>query len=125
MAEPSIDARINVSMIAMPKPCWMNPIIDFLAADRLPADGKEAYRVHWMVARYWLSTDHKLYRRSFRGPYLQCLHPSKDEELLIELHEGVCVSHVGGRTLAYRVMTQGFWWPQMHKDVVEYVRKCE
>ena len=22
-------------------------------------------------------------------------------------------------------MTQGFWWPQMQKDAVEYVRKCE
>ena len=61
MAEPSIDSRINVSMIAMPKPCWMNPIIDFLAADRLPANGKEAYRVRRMAARYWLSPDHKLY----------------------------------------------------------------
>lgn len=42
------------------------------------------------------------------GPYLLCLHPDKVEELLAELHEGVCGSHVGGQSLAYRAMTQGF-----------------
>ena len=42
-----------------------------------------------------------------------------------ELHEGVCDSHVGGRSLAHRAMTQGFWWPQMQKDAMEYVRKCK
>ena len=46
-------------------------------------------------------------------------------ELLVELHDGVCGSHVGGRSLAHRAVTQGFWWPQMQKDVAEYVRKCE
>ena len=96
MAKPSIDARINVSMIVMPEPCWMNPIIDFLATDRLPVDERKVDRVRRMVAWYWLSAYHKLYRWSFGGPYLQCLHPSKVEELLTELHEGVCGSHVGG-----------------------------
>ena len=54
-----------------------------------------------------------------------CLHREKVNELLAELHDGVCGSHVGGRLLAHRAMTQGFWWPQMQKDVVEYVREFE
>ena len=29
MAEPSIDARVNVLMIAVSEPCWMDSIIDF------------------------------------------------------------------------------------------------
>ena len=29
MAKPSIDARVNVLMIAVSEPCWMDPIIDF------------------------------------------------------------------------------------------------
>ena len=64
-----------------------------------------------MAARYWLSTDRKLYQRSFGGPYLLCLHPEKVAELLVELHDGVCGNHVGGCLLAHRAMTQGFWWP--------------
>ena len=29
MAKPSINARVNVLMIAVSEPCWMDPIIDF------------------------------------------------------------------------------------------------
>ena len=130
--EPSIKvavdegaARVEVTAVATFEPCWMNPIIDFLAENRAPDDEKEANKIRRVAARYWLSKDQKLYCRSFRGLYLLCLHPKKVGQLLVELHEGVCGSHVGGRSLAHRVMTQGFWWPQMQKDVVEYVRKCE
>ena len=75
------------------------------------ADEKEAEKVRRIAAWYWLFADHKLYQRSFGEPYLQCLHSSKIEELLTELHDGVCGSYVGGRSLAHRVMTRGFWWP--------------
>ena len=107
-------------MVTTIEPCWMDPIINFLAKDRLPVDEKEAVKVCQTVVRYWLSADRKLYRRSFNGPYLQYLHASKIEELLAELHDGMCGSHVGGRSLAHRAMTQGFWWPRMQKDAAEY-----
>ncbi|XP_075655097.1 uncharacterized protein LOC142625301 [Castanea sativa] len=93
--------------------------------DRAPKDEKEAARVRQTSARYWLSADRKLYRRSFEGPYLQCLRPSQAKELLAELHERVCGSQVGGRSLAHRAMTQGFWWPQMRKAATEYAQRCE
>ena len=83
----------------------MDLIIGFSAEDRVSADGKEANKVRQVAARYWLSADCKLYRRPFGGLYLQCLHPNKVDELLIELYEGVCGSHVGGRSLAHGAMT--------------------
>ena len=89
----------------------MNPIIDFLAKDKVPDNEKEAKMIRRVAPRYWLSADRKLYRRSFVGPYLLFLHLEKVNELLTELHDGVCGGHVGGRSLAHRAMTQGFWWP--------------
>ena len=103
----------------------MDLIIEFLAEDRVPDDESEANKVRRVASRYWLSADRKLYRRSFEGPYLLCLHPGKVNELLVELHEGVCGGHVWGRSIVHRAMTQGFWWPKMQNDAVEYVRKCE
>ena len=130
--EPSINvkndydpARVEVAMVSVANLCWMNPIIDLLAEDKVPDDEKEAKKIHRVAPRYWLSADRKLYQRSFAGPYLLCLHPEKVNELLTELHDGMCGGHVGGRSLAHRAMTQGFWWPQMQKDVVEYARRCE
>lgn len=130
--EPSISvksdydqARVEVAMVSVANPCWMNSIIDFLAEDKVPDDEKEAKKIRWVAPRYWLSANRKLYRRSFAGPYLLCLHPEKVNELLTELHDGVCGGHAGGWSLAHRAMTQGFWWPQMQKDAAKYVRRCE
>ena len=116
ITEPSITivtdvgvARISVTAVSIVEPCWMDPIVDFLVEDRIPDDEKKASKVRRIASWYWLSTDRKLYRRSFGGLYLLCLHPRKVNEVLIELHEGVCGSHVGGCSLAHQAMTQGFW----------------
>ena len=90
----------------------MDPIIDFLAEDQVPDDEKEANRVRQVASQYWLSANHKLYQRSFGGPYLLCLHLEKVNGLSAKLYDGVCDNHVGGRSLAHRAMTQGFWWPR-------------
>ena len=110
--KPSIDIKVNVWVIAVSKPCWMDPIIEFLVENHLPSEGKEVERVCRVSAQFWLSKDHRLYRKSFKGPYLLCLHPNKVNELLTKLHEGVCGNHVEGQSLAHRAMTQGFWCPK-------------
>ena len=45
--------------------------------------------------------------------------------LLKELHEGICGSHTRGRSIAHRVLTQEYWWPNMQKGSQEYVKKCD
>ena len=117
--------RVGMTIITTTGSCWMDPIIKFLAEDRVSDDESKANKVRRVASRYWLSADRKLYLRSFGGPYLLCLHPGKVNQLLAELHEGVCGGHVGGRSLAHRVMTRGFWWPKMQNDAVKYIQKCE
>ena len=70
VVEPSINAGVGVSQVTTVEPCWMDPIINFLAKDYLPANKKEAEKVPRTAARYWLSANRKLYRRSFDKPYL-------------------------------------------------------
>ena len=89
-------AGVDVAKILSTGPCWMDPIIDFLANERVPDDEKEANKICRVAARYWLSADRKLYQMSFGGPYLSCLHLEKVNELLAKLHDGVCGSHMGG-----------------------------
>ena len=45
--------------------------------------------------------------------------------MLSELHEGICRNRSGGRTLAHRAHTQGYYWPTMKSDAVDYIRKCD
>ncbi|XP_075670280.1 uncharacterized protein LOC142640066 [Castanea sativa] len=68
-------------------PSWMDPIIAFLQHGILPEDRKMAETIRRSAPRYWLSEEKKLYRRSYAGPYLLCIHPEAVEPLLEELHE--------------------------------------
>ena len=92
IAKPSITAtadcatKVDVLAIITTRSCWMDPIIEFLADDRVPDDESEVNKIRRIASRYWLSADGKLYRRSFEGPYLLCFHPEKVNELLVELH---------------------------------------
>ena len=45
--------------------------------------------------------------------------------MLAELHEGICENHPGGRTLAHRAHTQGYYWTTMKSDAADYVKKCD
>ena len=97
-------------------PSWMDPILKFLESDILPEKKIEAEKIRRKAPRFWLSEDKKLYKRSFSGPYLLCIHPEMSESLLEELHEGICGSHTGGRSLSHRTIAQGYWWPNMQKE---------
>ena len=86
-------------------PSWMDSIIQFLKEDILPEERIEANKVRRKATRYWLSKNQKLYKCSFSAPYLLCIHSESTESLLEELHEGICGSHSGGRSLAHRAIT--------------------
>ena len=86
-------------------PNWVNFIVLFLKEDILPEDKSEADKVRRKAPRFWLSENQKLYKRSFSVPYLLCVHPEAIELILEELHEGICGSHTGGRSLSHRALT--------------------
>ena len=83
----------------------MDAVSLFLEKDVLLEEKSEADKVRRKAPQFWLSEDRKLYKRSFSGPYLLCVHPKASELLLKELHEGVCGSHTRGRSLSHRALT--------------------
>ena len=86
-------------------PSWMDYTSLFLEKDLLPEEKSEADKVRRKAPRFWLSENRKLYKRSFSGPYLLYVHPEVLESLLEELHERVCGSHTGGRSMSHRALT--------------------
>jgi ribonuclease HI len=106
---PSIakSGQASICQIEM-GPSWMDPILDYLSKDILPADQKEAAKIRKTATRYWISREGKLYKKSYTGPYLLCVHPNLVLNLLYEIHEGVCGGHTGGRSLAHRAIGQGY-----------------
>ena len=80
----------------------------FLREDILPKGKFEADKAQKKAPRFWLFEDQKLYKRSFSGPYLLCIHHKAVELLLEELHEGICGSLTGGISLSHKALTQGY-----------------
>ena len=106
------------------EPSWMDPIIRFLNEGELPEDKAEAKKIRWMASQYVI-LDGTLYKRSFSQPLLKCLGPTDADYALREVHEGICGDHLGGRSLAYKIIRQGYYWPSIQKDSADFVRKCD
>ena len=122
---PSVGEVINEVCSVDQSHSWMSPILAYLKDDILLADHKEVDRIRRVAPRYWVSKEGHLYKRSYTGPYLRCVHPDTVQNLLWEIHEGVCGGHTDGRSLAHRAIGQGYWWPYMQKDAAQYVKKCD
>ncbi|KAK2997699.1 hypothetical protein RJ639_026010, partial [Escallonia herrerae] len=52
-------------------------------------------------------------------------HPSEADYALREVHEGICGQHLGGRALVHKVLRHGYYWPTMHRDALDYTKKCD
>ncbi|KAL0434621.1 UNVERIFIED_CONTAM: hypothetical protein Sradi_0170000 [Sesamum radiatum] len=55
---------------------------------------------------------------------LKWLNPDKAKYVLREIHEGSCGNHSGARSLANKVLRQGYYWPTMGKDALILVQRC-
>ncbi|GKV47203.1 hypothetical protein SLEP1_g54121 [Rubroshorea leprosula] len=104
-------------------PSWTDSIVSFLRDGITPADRQEAMKLRKKASRYTLIA-RVLYKRSFSLPLLRCLNPYEVEYALREVHKSVCGSHVGARTLAHKVLRQGYYWPNMYKDATCFVQRC-
>ncbi|XP_057418383.1 uncharacterized protein LOC130712571 [Lotus japonicus] len=120
LANPSIEGDL-VALVDCQE-TWMNPIIDILAGG--PSDVVKYSKAQRREAGHYTLLDGILFRMEFSSPLLRCLPPEKYEAVMTEVHEGVCASHIGGRSLASKVLRAGFYGPTIRKDCAEFVRKC-
>ncbi|XP_022889183.1 uncharacterized protein LOC111404631 [Olea europaea var. sylvestris] len=123
VTEPSINQIVGVMDIDN-EPSWMDPIVDFIKYDSLPADPRAARSIRSKAPRYCM-IEGVLFRRSLTLPYLRCLRPSESSQALEEVHEGVYGNHQGARALAFKLIRYGYYWSTMKKDAQEYVKKCD
>ncbi|KAL2230583.1 UNVERIFIED_CONTAM: Gag-Pol polyprotein [Sesamum indicum] len=103
---------------------WMSEIIRYLGEGILPNDPRAAKRVKFRATRFTL-LDGQLYKRTTDDPLLKCLDGERALYVMREIHEGSCGNHSGARSLAEKVMRQGYFWPTLVEDSKNLVRKCE
>lgn len=124
LPRPSIDLKEvkTVKLVADGTKSWMEPIKEFLMQQ--PQDESKNTRERRREASFYTLVGDQLYRRGIMSPMMKCVDIERAQEIMAEVHEGVCSSHIGGRSLAVKVLRAGFYWPSIKKDCLEYVKKC-
>lgn len=94
LPQPSIEEKEAMSIDIADS--WMTPIIAYLEHGVLPSDRNEAKKLIRKASRY-LVMEGILYRRGYSMPLLRCVTIDQSKNLLIEVHEGFCGDHAGGK----------------------------
>nr|GEV80329.1 reverse transcriptase domain-containing protein [Tanacetum cinerariifolium] len=102
---------------------WMTKLVNYLKEGILPADEKEARKIRLKARQYEL-IEGILYKRSFLTPWLRCVGPLQAEYVIKEIHEGSCSMHAGPRSVVAKAIRLGYFWPTMHRDAQDMIRKC-
>ncbi|KAL2248155.1 UNVERIFIED_CONTAM: hypothetical protein Sindi_2667800 [Sesamum indicum] len=86
--------------------------------------GTAVQRVKFRATRFTLLAGH-LYKRTVDRPLLKYLDEERALCVMRKIHEGSCGNHSGARSLAQKIMRQGYFWPTLVEDSKNLVRKCE
>ena len=121
LAELSIRQQPKV-MELVQEPSWMDPIVTYLKNDEMPKDKTKARILRLKATCYVLYND-KRYWRGYSMSLLKCVPPSEAEYIMREIHEDICGNHAGGQSLAFNTLRQGYYWPTMKTDCMEFAPK--
>jgi hypothetical protein len=55
---------------------------------------------------------------------LICLNPQEAQRTMIDFHDNLCGGHHFWRTIAYKILRVGYFWPNLFTNVCENIRAC-
>ncbi|XP_035836934.1 uncharacterized protein LOC110896231 [Helianthus annuus] len=90
--------------------------------DKLEVQDAERVKIK---ARQYILQGEILYKKGYLPPLLRCVGPEQSQYLVNEVHEGICGAHFGARLVVAKLMNLGYFWPLMHRDTTEQLRKCD
>jgi hypothetical protein len=82
---------------------WRASIMAYLRHYYEPDSTTEKIRMQQWARAYQI-VDNNLYKASVSGPLLWCLSKAEGQEILSEVHAGICGSRIGARALAAKVL---------------------
>nr|GEU33828.1 reverse transcriptase domain-containing protein [Tanacetum cinerariifolium] len=124
LGEKEIDEKEILAVVEEEGHTWMTPVYEYLTEGVLPEEKKKARTVRRKAGRYAIISE-VLYKKSFLGPWLQCVGPLQANYVLREIHEGSCSMHAGPSSVVAKALRLGYFWPTMHTDTKNLIRKCK
>ncbi|XP_033508600.1 uncharacterized protein [Nicotiana tomentosiformis] len=104
---------------------WYHDIKRFLKTKEYPeqASGDQKRTIRRLASCFFLSGE-VLYKRTPDLNLLRCVDAREDENIMNEVHSGVCGPHMNGYVLAKKILQAGYYWMTMENDCFSFVRKC-
>lgn len=56
---------------------------------------------------------------------LRSLDEGEAKKVLSEVHDGICGNHIGGQSLAYKVLRWGYYWPNLRRKQLNMQRNAK
>ncbi|XP_057760140.1 uncharacterized protein LOC130980483 [Arachis stenosperma] len=104
---------------------WKTPFLKYINAGTIPKDELNSQHFRRKASLY-TNIAGELYKRGFSQPLLKCLNKDEAEEVMDEVHKGVCGNHIGGRALAAKIIRTGYYWPTMKsRGCIAKVKACD
>ena len=101
---------------------WYHDIYHFLRLDTYPEAtmAKDKRALRQLTTRFVICGE-TLYRRLVDGMILLCLDRNSTDQVMKEVHVGVCGPHMGGHMLALKIMRTAYFWLTMKTDCCQFV----
>jgi glutaredoxin len=103
---------------------WRTEIVSFLQGN-YPSEDQAYIKRMEARTRPYIIIEGELYKQGVCSPLLKCLSRTEGQELMKEIHAGLCGAHIRSRPLLGKVFRQGFYWPEATSDAADLVQKCE
>ncbi|XP_025801513.1 uncharacterized protein LOC112881015 [Panicum hallii] len=98
--------------------------LDYLLRKVHPTNQTEARQLACR-AKSFVIVEGELYKRSHTRILQCCISIKQGNQLLKDIHSGVCGHHAAPRTLDGNTFRQGFYWPTAVVDAERIMRTCE
>nr|GEZ07466.1 reverse transcriptase domain-containing protein [Tanacetum cinerariifolium] len=123
LREKEIDEKEILAVVEEEGHTWITPVYEHLTEGVLPEEKKKARIVRRKTGRYAVISE-VLYKISFLSPWLRYVGPLQANYVLREIHEGSCSMHAEPRSVVAKALRLGYFWPTMHTDARNLIRKC-
>ncbi|KAJ1400915.1 Ribonuclease H-like superfamily [Sesbania bispinosa] len=102
---------------------WRHELKEYLSYGVAPESPLDAEKLKKKAERYFIE-EGELFKEGLSGDTLRCLGKEEQQKIMAEVHGGVCGRHQGGRSLWAEILKNGYYWPTMREDTLEFARRC-
>jgi ribonuclease HI len=117
-SKPGTGSTAEPEEVMMIEETWMKPYLAYMINKALPEDTVEAKRII-RQSKAFVVLQGKLYKKSITGVLQRCVTPQEGQDILRDIHAGVCRHHASIRAITAKAFRAGFYWLTAIEDTKE------